>query len=376
MVFRGKGMITQIKGKTINEAVYNAIDELIVKGHRTSSRNSGSLGDCSVIYNAFTTIENPRSRHLGLVGRDNNIFATIAETFWVFAGDDRVDPYLSFFLPRAMDFSDDGVTWRGGYGPRLYKYNQLDDVIEQFRNEGIFTRRAVLYIGTPSLDTKESLKEYYDLDGTKDRPCNAMCDFFVTPDKKLHMNVKSRSGDVLWGFGSINIFEWTFLQEFILQELKREIDPELTLGTYNHHVSNLHLYDKTGKQGYSVLDNKLNQRLGLQTYSNLSFPEGTNNLKKMFTDLVDIWSVQILNGNTNHTKMFGEIYSVFEAYDVDIHNNLLWDYANLTTAALAAKNMGLPKGEKTDKIKVGLQCNDPEFLNSIENSIFRKFMLV
>lgn len=368
-------MITKIKGKTINEAVHNCLDKLITEGHRTSSRNSSALGDCSVIYNAFTSIENPRSRHLGLVGRKNNIFATIAETFWVFAGDDRVDPFLSFFLPRAEDFSDDGISWRGAYGPRLYKYNQLDDVIEQFRNEGIFTRRAVLYIGAPELDTKESLKEMYDLEHTKDRPCNAMCDFFVTPDKKLHMNVKSRSGDVLWGFGSINIFEWTFLQEFILQELRREIDHELTMGTYNHHVTNLHLYDKTGAQGYSVVENKWKQRLGLQTYSKLSFPKTTTGLEDMFCSLLGMWSTAINTEETDYHSLRLMVGTLFDIHGVQQGDNLLWDYAQLVTAYLCAKNMKLPKGEKTQEIIVDLVCEDAEFLNSIENSAFRKFQI-
>jgi thymidylate synthase len=366
-------MITTFKGKGINELVFNVLDETIMHGCRTSSRNSGALGDCSVVYNAFSSIENPRSRHLNLVGRKNNIFATIAETFWVFAGDDRVDPYLSFFLPRAMDFSDDGISWRGAYGPRLYEYNQLDDVIDQFRNEGIFTRRAVLYIGAPELDTKQSLSDIYDLESTKDRPCNAMCDFFITPDKKLHMNVKSRSGDILWGFGSINIFEWTFLQEFMLQELKREIDPELTLGTYNHHVTNLHLYDKTGQQGYAVLENKLNQRLGLETNSNLKFPMTTTKLKKMFSLLLSIWSEAIETGSTDYNKLRLHIGSAFDVYIVEQSDNLLWDYAQLVSAYICAKNMKLPKGVKTEKIEVNLQCSDPEFINCLLDSSFRKF---
>lgn len=366
-------MLKQIKGRTINEAVYNALDELIVYGDRTSNRNSGVLGDSSVIYNAFTTIDNPRSRHLGLVGRKNNIFATIAETFWVFSGHDEVDPYLSFYLPRVIDFSDDGKTWRGAYGPRLFKYDQLDDVIEQFRNEGIFTRRAVLYIGTPELDTKQSLRDKYNLENTKDRPCNMVCDFFVTPDKKLHMNVKSRSGDVLWGFGSINIFEWTFLQEFILQELKREIDPDLTMGTYNHHVTNLHLYDKTGSQGYDVLDNRLSQKLTLQNNKPLIFPKTTTQFKLFFHSIIMKLSYFIEVEETSYMTIRNHIGSIFDYFSVEIRDNLLFDYVMLVGAYTAAKNMKLEKGEKTDEIIVDLSGCDDEFIHSIDISAFRKF---
>ena len=184
---------TFIEAKTINEAVFKSLNHLIYDGHRTKSRN----GDISSIYNAFLTLKNPKARHLSLNGRKNNIFATIAETFWVFAGSNEIDPYLSFFLPRARDFSDDGKTWRGGYPERIIANNQIDDVIEQFRNEGIYSRRAVLVISDPHLDTLEGLQKNYGLDTTKDRPCNMIMDFFITPDKRLHMNVKSRSGDVI-----------------------------------------------------------------------------------------------------------------------------------------------------------------------------------
>lgn len=368
-------MVTEIRGKSINELVFNALDKIIVQGNRTSSRNSSSLGDCSVIYNAFTSLENPRSRHLGLVGRKNNIFATIAETFWVFSGDDRVDPFLSFFLPRAVDFSDDGLSWRGAYGPRLFKYNQLDDVIEQFRNEGIFTRRAVLYIGTPELDTKESLRNVYNLENTKDRPCNAMLDWFVTPDKKLHMNVKSRSGDVLWGWGSINIFEWTFLHEFMLQILRREIDRELMLGSYNHLVTNLHLYDKTGTQGYDVLENRLKQRLTLRNDKPLIFPKSVSLFQKFNETLVSIWSELIESEDTDYQSCILRIGSIFDVYKVIQDSNLLWDYSKLVTAYICTKNMNLDKGMSTDKIQVALSDCDDEFIQSIEKSSFRKFQI-
>ena len=157
---------TLITGKSINEVVYKSLDKQISEGYRTKSRN----GDISTIYNAFVTLDNPKARHLALEGRKNNIFATIAETFWVFAGSNNIDPYLSFFLPRAKDFSDDGVTWRGGYPERIITNNQIDDVLEQFRNEGIYTRRAVLVISDPHLDTVEGLAKV-GLETTKDRPC-------------------------------------------------------------------------------------------------------------------------------------------------------------------------------------------------------------
>jgi len=357
-----------IQGKTINEVVYKSLDTLITEGYRSPSRN----GDISTIYNAFVELDSPKSRHLNLKGRKNNIFATIAETFWVFAGSNKIDPYLSFFLPRARDFSDDSETWRGGYPERIINGNQIKDVIEQFKNEGIFTRRAVTVIYDANLDTKENLLSKYDLKKTKDRPCNLIMDFFVTPDKRLHMNVKSRSGDVLWGFGSINIFEWTFYQEMILQYINKEIDDEVTLGSYNHHVTNLHLYDFSGAQGYDVVRNKLEQTLGLINTDKITFPN-LEIVHEWFGEFVNYCSKCIESGKTDYFEMESRAETIFLLKDINTSSNILFGYAKVILAYIAAKNMKLEKGEKTDEFIVDISMYSEEFKRSIEDSVFRKF---
>ena len=362
--------MTNIKGKTINQAVYNCLDEIITNGYRSESRN----GDISTVYNAFVEIESPKSRHLSLVGRKNNIFATIAETFWVFAGSNKIDPYLQFFLPRARDYSDDGETWRGGYPERIINGKQIEDVLQQFKNEGIFTRRAVTSIYDANLDTTENIQKLHSIDTTKDRPCNLIMDFFVTPDKRLHMNVKSRSGDVLWGFGSINIFEWTFYQEMILQYIQDEVDPEVTLGSYNHHVTNLHLYDFSGDQGYDVIRNKLNQTLGLINTDEIGFPD-IDDAHSWFSTVVDEINGAINSGSTDYKSLRTSIREVFGDYGVDVRENLLYGYAEVIAAYTCAKNMKLGKGIKTTEILVDLNAYSPEFVRSIVNSSFRKFVV-
>jgi len=363
--------MTNIKGKSINEVVFKSLETLITEGYRSPSRN----GDISTIYNAFVEIEHPQSRHLSLVGRDNNIFATIAETFWVFAGSNAIDPYLQFFLPRARDYADDGLNWRGGYPERIKNGNQILDVIQQFKNEGIFTRRAVTSIYDANLDTADNLKKVYELETTKDRPCNLIMDFFVTPDKRLHMNVKSRSGDVLWGFGSINIFEWTFYQEMILQYIQDEIDPGVTMGTYNHHVTNLHLYDFSGAQGYAVVDKKLEQTLGLLNFDKLYFPKSTD-VHAFFEELVFTISSFIEAGDVDYTSMMNKTLQIFKKYNCFIRDNLLYNYARVVVAYVAAKNMHLAKGEKTDNVVVNLDDCGAEFVRSIASSKFRKFTII
>lgn len=367
-------MLHVINANNINDAVFKSLNDLINDGQITTNRNAATLGNIYSINNAFVEIMSPKSRHLNLEGRKNNIFATIAETFWVFAGSNRIDPYLSYFLPRAADFSDDGVTWRGGYPERIVNASQLDDVIQQFRNEGIFTRRAVLQIYDANLDTTESLQKVYGIKETKDRPCNLIMDFFITPDKKLHMNVKSRSGDVIWGFGSINIFEWTFLQEMVLQYVQEEIDNEVTLGTYNHHVTNLHLYESTGAQGFAVLENVAKHDRVSVCDDHIDFPMLPNS-HEFFKELVSFISLHIKDETMEHGFARDCVRDLFADYGVAIEGNLLYKYAEIVLAYVTAKKHGATKENHWD-LKIDLNGLSSEFADAIVNSAFRKFTVV
>ena len=243
-------MINVIEGNNINQVVYSAMNKVMTDGQVNDSRN----GSVNVLYNTFATIKDPRSRHLSIDGRKSNIIAMMAEVFWIFAGMDEVNPYLSYFLPRAPDFSDDGKTWRGGYGPRIFgeKTEQVQGVIDIINTDGPTTRRAVIDIYDPNLDSPKSLKDVYGLESSKDIPCNNLIHFYCTPDKPDHLNMTlfQRSGDVCWGWGSINLFEWSVLLEYICQETG------LQMGDYNHFVTNLHVYSFTSSQVKDAIDRK------------------------------------------------------------------------------------------------------------------------
>lgn len=72
---------------------------MLNEGVRVSTRN----GDAITIYDVSMILRNPRSRHLSLAGRKNNIFSTFAEAIWVFAGDNRIKPYLTFFYQERLN---------------------------------------------------------------------------------------------------------------------------------------------------------------------------------------------------------------------------------------------------------------------------------
>ena len=228
-------------------------------------------------------------------------------------------------------------------------------------------------IFNPDLDTQKNLEEKYGISSTKDRPCNLLMDFFVTPDKRLHMNLKQRSGDVLWGHGSINIFEFTLLHEAVLNILKAQVDSELTLGEYNHHVTNLHLYDFSGQQGYDVLENKLKQKLGVQNYQKCITPVTPEEFIKFNKNICGVLEYGIENNVTDYSLLSSKMGFVFG--DLAFEDNLYWKYALICCAYICAKNMNLEKGEITYEIILDISTCDEEFKQSIVNSSFRKFSI-
>lgn len=180
----------------------------------------------------LVTVEKPVERFITLPKRRNDVFHAIAETIWMISGRDDV-AFLERYLPRAPDFSDDGIVWRGAYGPRLRNWAGVDQVdeIRTLLIDQPESRRAVAVLFDPSRDFQD----------TKDVPCNNWL-HFVRRAGRLDLNVSIRSNDILWGFSGINTFEWSVLQEMMAFWLG------LPVGQVNFFISSLHLYDERRAQ--------------------------------------------------------------------------------------------------------------------------------
>lgn len=208
---------------TASEALPFIASRLLDIGQENGSRN----GRVVELLNTQVVLTDPTRREILTADRKANVFAQIAETCWVLAGRNDIG-WLSAYLPRALDYSDDGETWRGGYGPRLrggyFGFDQLEHVIDLLRDDPL-TRRAVVAIYEPTVDANPG----------KDIPCN---DFLQFQSRlgKLHLTVTVRSNDLMWGWSGINAFEWSTLQEIVASLLGIEVGPL----TFN--IGSLHLY--------------------------------------------------------------------------------------------------------------------------------------
>jgi len=210
-----------------NHALPYLCKSVLENGDPVESRNGLTK---EVIMTQFS-LANPDNPYITVPGRKVSLPAQIAEVMWILAGRNDIE-WLSHYLPRAAQFSDDGKHWRGGYGPRLRSFggtfegiDQLKHVVELLKADPE-TRRAVFQIYDPSIDTEPG----------KDIPCNNWV-HFLPREGVLHAHVAIRSNDLFWGWSGINAFEWTILTEVVaaLSGLER--------GSLTFSISSLHLYD-------------------------------------------------------------------------------------------------------------------------------------
>lgn len=216
--------------RNVTQALPVLCREVLRQGAVIDSRAGGTLE----LRNVHITLTHPLEREVLASQRGAHYPAQIAETVWVLAGRNDVD-WLKHYLPRAPLFSDDGSTWRAGYGPRLRAWgeendlwsspvDQVSEVVRLLRADAD-TRRAVMSIWDPSSDYGDS----------RDIPCNNWL-HFLHRDGRLHLHVATRSNDLMWGWSGINAFEWSALLELVAT------CAGLTPGELHFSISSLHLY--------------------------------------------------------------------------------------------------------------------------------------
>jgi thymidylate synthase len=219
-------------------------EEVIVRGMETKE----------ILGHAFS-INNPTERVMLLRKRNINIFAQLAETFWMLAGRDDLD-WLETYIPSCKQWSDDGKHWRDAYGPRLRQWgatyessscglqpigvhvDQIKNVIEKLK-EDINTRQAVMTIWDPTRDWIRGSKAY---------PCNNLIQFIVR-NGKLHTFVYVRSNDVMYGFSHNDAFSWSVLQQAIASWIG------VSVGKLHWNVGSFHLYEKHYDLAVEILEN-------------------------------------------------------------------------------------------------------------------------
>lgn len=175
---------------------------------------------------AVTNLQSPLHMVPFVYGRRPNYFGMLMESLWPMSTIKNLD-MLTPWNSSLDEFSDDGETLYGAYGPRIWENDQLGKVFRMLAvNHG--DRQGVISILTPD---DAGVK-------TKDFPCNDMVMFKIR-DEKLHMTVMNRSNDVHLGLFGVNTPQFAMLQNWMAHSLGVEV------GAQSHVSDSLHLYMET-----------------------------------------------------------------------------------------------------------------------------------
>lgn len=267
--------------RNVDQALPALIKQLQAAGIESESR----VGKVKELYNVHITLTHPREREILLPVRKANLAAQIAETMWVLDGRNDIE-WLKRYLPRAPEFSDNGVVWRGAYGPRIRNWPSLNGPIDQLAHvvrllkEDPNTRRAVIQIYDPAVDTFPG----------KDIPCNDLLIFSLRKGR-LDLYVTVRSNDVMWGWSGINAFEWSSLQEVVARLVG------VSVGFLHFSIVNLHLYERHWEKASRIADLTPDRTT---RHATLSLSNGYS--VDIFDQLVERWfevEDRIYNGTDN-----------------------------------------------------------------------------
>jgi thymidylate synthase len=124
-----------------------------------------------------------------------------AEAFWILSGDDTV-AVIAPFNTKISEFSDDGKTFFGAYGPKIMA--QLNYVVAKL-NEDDLSRQAVLTVWRECPPP------------TKDVPCTVAISFTLR-EGKLNCHVFMRSSD-LWLGLPYDVFNFSMLGHLVCARL-------------------------------------------------------------------------------------------------------------------------------------------------------------
>lgn len=149
-----------------------------------------------------------------------------AEAAWILSGDDRVET-IAPYAAKIANFSDDGQTFFGAYGPKILA--QLGYVVDTLIKDPD-SRQAVVNIWRENPPV------------SRDIPCTLSAQFMIRGGR-IHAAVSMRSSD-LWLGLPYDLFNFSMLATWVALEISRRGGPLYCLGTLTNFAGSRHLYER------------------------------------------------------------------------------------------------------------------------------------
>lgn len=173
-------------------------------------------------YNYSVDMNSPVITH---VGRKMNYPFMFAEAAWILRGRNDLG-YITPFMMSYKNFSDDGQTLNGAYGPKVM--DQISWAASELAND-TDSRRCYVNI-------------WRERPGpSKDIPCTTGVQFIIR-DNALHMIVNMRSQDVVWGM-PYDIFTFSAIAKYLQLFLYSVKKVGVSLGSLHVRAGSMHIYE-------------------------------------------------------------------------------------------------------------------------------------
>lgn len=219
-------MATLIQGDSFGEIWLKVLKVITTKGQKVAPRDQKTLE----LTNVTIDVSDGLNNILLSPSRNLNYRFMIAEWLWIQAGLDDVES-ISTYNKIISDFSDDGISLTGAYGPRLklqWKY-----IFENLKRP--YTRQAVASIWTPSPDE------------SKDVPCTLTIQWFIR-DECVDCTVNMRSSDAWLGL-PYDFFNFSQLTNVVAASF------ELPVGSVTMNLGSSHLYERHWSSALYIINN-------------------------------------------------------------------------------------------------------------------------
>ena len=205
--------------ETLDDLLHMVAQSVLTEG----SSIEPTKGPAVELAGVILELTNPLARISRTESR-GKLFSCLGELMWYLAKSNDL-AFIEYYISGYRQ-SADGDEIFGGYGPRLFDWNGIN----QFKNvRGLLdknpdSRRAVI-----QLFAAQDIWEPH-----KDVPCTCTLQFMIR-DGRLNLITHMRSNDIFLGLPH-DLFCFTMLQEIMARDLGVKI------GTYKHMVGSLHLY--------------------------------------------------------------------------------------------------------------------------------------
>ena len=229
------------EGESITDVFYKALEKIYYEGTKWQTKK----GKVKELMPAIIRIKSSTKNILVIPERKGSIVATIAEFLWTVAGHEDVQ-FMKKYMPRCVNFSEDGKTWKGAYGPRIVNYHNIDQIKVVYDKLRInkYSREGIIELYDPLIDNDVRAN-------APGVPCTTFLHFVIDKKNRLNLYVTMRTNDLIWGFSGPNYFILSSLQEILAHWLN--VEP----GEYTQFVCSLNLFERHFFRAIKILDRKL-----------------------------------------------------------------------------------------------------------------------